>query len=223
MPGRDSFTSDDVERDSLLLVEGIEDARFFAAFLRWLGQTDIQVAQVGGKPKFRPFLINTLKNAENLSHLRRLGIVRDADTSASSALQSLRNALATAQLPAPLQAWEVAQANGLAVSLAILPDGTSPGDLEDLCMRSIEKSPEIACVDEYVECRVRASAQIVSNKQVKTKVHTFLAVGIDGNDPGLRLGEAAEAGVWDWDSPAFEGVADFLRNLSSPSSPEPPQ
>ena len=32
MPGRDSFRFNDVEGDALLLVEGIDDARFFAAF-----------------------------------------------------------------------------------------------------------------------------------------------------------------------------------------------
>jgi hypothetical protein len=223
MPGRDSFRFNDVEGDALLLVEGIDDARFFTAFLQWLGKTNVQIAQVGGKDELRPFLINILKNAPNFPRLRSLGIVRDADTSASSALQSLGNSLDTAQLPSPSQAWESAQADGLAVSLAILPDGTSPGDLENLCLRSIGKSREIECVDEYIDCRVKASAQIASNKLAKTKVHTYLAVGIDGNDPGLRLGESADAGVWDWDSPAFENVADFLRNLSSLSSPEPPK
>ena len=57
----------------------------------------------------------------------------------------------------------------------------------------------------------------------KTKVHTYLAVGIDGKDPGLRLGEAAEAGVWDWNSPAFAQITDFLSKLYSPPPTNQPE
>ena len=223
MPGKAPFVFDDVEGDVLLLVEGIEDARFFRAFLRWLGKTDVQIAHVGGKDEFRPFLINTLRNAQSLNQLRRLGIVRDADKSATSALQSLQNALVAARFPALSQALTVAQSNGLAVSLAILPDGESVGDLEELCLHSIDNTPEFACVGKYIECRVREGAQMADHRLAKTKVHTYLAVGIDGKDPGLRLGEAAEAGVWDWNSPAFAQITDFLSKLYSPPPTNQPE
>ena len=73
MPGKAPFVFDDVEGDVLLLVEGIEDARFFRAFLRWLGKIDVQIAHVGGKDEFRPFLINILRNAQSLRSVAQTG------------------------------------------------------------------------------------------------------------------------------------------------------
>ena len=213
-PKKRPFHFDDrVEHASLLLVEGIEDARFFTAIAHRLNRIDLQIVTVGGKDNFRSFLVSTLLKSDNFSRLRRLGIVRDADCSAQSTLQSLQNALVHAQLPAPSQVWVPKQAGHLTVSLAILPDGSAQGNLEDLCIRSIGNSSESTCVDQYVECRVSAGVQIANNRLAKSKVHAYLAVGRDTADPGLRLGEAAEAGVWDWNSPAFQRIIDFLQNL----------
>lgn len=213
MPGKPPFHFDDVERETLLLVEGIEDARFFNVILHRLKRDNVQIARVGGKNNFRPFLTSILSKSDNFSRLRRLGIVRDADLSAESTLRSLRDALDAAHLPVPSQAWEVEAGDRLRVSLAILPDDSSQGNLEDLCLRSIEDSPESTCVEQYVGCREGAGSQIVEYKISKARVHTYLAVGKDGADPGLRLGEAAEAGVWDWEDPAFRRIIDFLRSL----------
>lgn len=213
MPEKPPFLFRDVEGETLLLVEGIEDARFFSAILRRLKRDDVQIARVGGRNNFRPFLTSVLSKSENFSRLRRLGIVRDADLSAESTLRSLRDALDAAHLPAPSQAWEVAVGDRLHVSLAILPDGSSQGNLEDLCLRAIGNSPESMCVEQYVGCRVGAGSHIADHKISKTKVHAYLSVGKDGADPGLRLGEAAEAGVWDWEAPAFRQMVEFLHNL----------
>ncbi len=210
---RNSFHFNDVGNDTLLIVEGIEDAVFFSALVHHLERTPIQIAYAGSKEKIRPFIISTLLNSNNFSRLRRLGIVRDADKSATNTLRSLRGALADANLPAPSQPWEVAQEGQLSVSLAIMPDGSSQGNLEDLCLSSIGGSPESKCVDEYVGCRVSAGAHISDNGMAKSKVYTYLAVGKNDAKPGLRLGEAAEAGVWDWGAPEFQKVVDFITNL----------
>ena len=198
----------DLVQDSLLLVEGIDDLRFVGAFLRRLGKSNVQSVNVGGTPGFRPFLSEILTRDPNFHRLRSLGIVRDADESAASAFQSIRDTLSTSNLPAPLQPWVVALDNGLTVSVAILPDGAAPGNLEDLRLRSIEGSDELECVDQYMTCI--AGSGPPHRQLSKARLHTYLAAG---QDPGLRLGEAADAGVWDWGSSAFGPLADFLRAL----------
>ncbi len=212
MTNRKSLHFKDVTNETLLLVEGIDDALFFKAFLGHLGRTNIQVAYVGSWDRFRPVLV-MLRKAPNFALLRRLGIVRDADRSAPSTLESLSHALTDAQLPSPVRPWKVFDDGSLAVSLAILPDGSSPGNLENLCLRSIGMRPESACIDQYIECRENAGAQIADNRMAKSKVYTYLAVGKDGKKPGLRIGEAAEAGVWNWDDSEFRHLSDFLRKL----------
>ena len=215
MPKKDPFHFDnEVKSDVLLLVEGIQDARFFNAILcRWLERTDVQVVRVKGKDNFRPFLINLLPKSKGFSQLRHLGIIRDADCSATSTLQSLRNALTDAGLPAPSRAWKTEQSGQLCVTLAIVPDGSSPGNLEDLCLRSIANSSESTCVDQYIKCRESTGAQIANNRLAKSKVYAYLAVGRDSAEPGLRLGEAADANVWDWKDLAFQRIVNFLKNL----------
>lgn len=213
MSRKGRFQFDNVASDALLLVEGIDDARFCDAFLRkGLQQTSVQIAEVGGTPKFRPFITSTLKAAENLPNLRRMGIVTDADTDATAAFQRIRNALLSAGFPAPLRVWESTQSENLTVSIAVLPDGSAPGDLEGLCLRSIAGAPLTACVDEYIAC-ARAAGQEISEPN-KASLHAYLAAA--GSQPGRRIGEAAEAGVWDWQSPAFDQVRQFLLDLASP-------
>ena len=82
-------------RDAVLLVEGIDDARFFEAFLERLERADdIQIAQVSGKdPIPSDSWTGPLKRANNFPRLRRLGIIRDADSDASAAFQSLCGSL----------------------------------------------------------------------------------------------------------------------------------
>ncbi len=202
------FRFDDVEQGILLLVEGIDDARFFDAFLRSIPKVDVQVAAVGGRDGFRRILVETLLRADNLSSLHSLGVARDADTNATDAFRSVRDALAAAGLPAPAQPFENQESEGLIVSVAILPDGTSQGSLEDLCLLSMQGQEQMVCIEQYMACL--AQAGIAARQPSKARLHAYLAAG---DEPGLRIGEAADAGVWDWNSGAFNQLAEFLRAL----------
>ena len=212
MVRHDPYRFADLLRDSLLLVEGRDDARFFDAFLRRLSISHVQIAVVDGKDNFAPFLKNVLTIAPSYYRLRRLALVRDADNNPSGALRSLRSALVNAGLPAPFDpfsSWVNAQQS---VSIAILPDGESSGSLEDLCLQAIRDRPAgeaaLESVDQYIHCRNPNG--ISQSRHSKARLHSYLAVA---DDPGLRLGEAADAGVWDWDSQALQPLADFLRQL----------
>ena len=209
MTTRGRFHFDEVNRDSLLLVEGNDDARFFAAFLKSLRNgNSVQIAMVGGKDNFRPFITETLIRAPGYSRLRKLGLVRDADSSAQSAFQSLADSLRAANLPAPSQPWEAVPQGQLTVSVGILPDGTSEGDLETLCLNSIGDNAALQCGNEYLRCMEQT--RVALGHRNKARLHTFLATG---DDPGLRIGEAADAGVWDWTSPSLRQVSDFLKSF----------
>ena len=226
MPTKTPYDFDDVTSDTLLLVEGVDDAKFFDAFLRHgLNAHNVQVARVGDKDSFRPFLTTTLNNAEKFANLRRLGIIRDADTSAEAALTSLRSSLSDAQMPAPERPWGVAQSGDLRVSIALMPDVSSNGNLEELCIRAIE-DPLLECIDNYIDCITSTGHPIADNRLAKARVFAYLAPGpvatssarssdtVRRRAPGLRLGDSAEAGVWDWNSPAFAQVRRFLLDLA---------
>ena len=56
----------------------------------------------------------------------------------------------------------------------------------------------------------REKAKRQPGNLAKAKVHAWLASQVD---PDKRLGEAAQAGYWPWDSCVFESLKDFMRNL----------
>ena len=51
---------------------------------------------------------------------------------------------------------------------------------------------------------------MTSTNPTKARLQAYLAAL---PRPGLRLGEAAEAGVWPWEHPAFDPLIAFLRAL----------
>ncbi len=101
MVSRLPYQFDEAQSHSLLLVEGIDGARFMDAFLKSINKSGIQIARVGGTANFGPFLSGALVNARHLSRLNNLAIIRDADNDPKAAFRSLCALLTRANLPAP--------------------------------------------------------------------------------------------------------------------------
>jgi hypothetical protein len=148
-----------------------------------------------------------------MRHLCRrvLGVTQDADNDAGLAFQNVRDSLSTSGLATP-DAPGRAAGNSPQVRVLIIPDGSSHGILEDVCLAAIETNPELQCVDEYFLClKNRANWQPKSmTRKSKARVHTWLSSQVE---PDLRLGEAAKRGYLPWDSPAFDHIKQFLRSL----------
>ena len=205
----------------LLLVEGNDDRRFFGAMREHLGVTGIEIDSYNGKDKLRNDLAERVRNPD-FQTVASLGIVRDADNSSQSAFESVRGSLRRADLPVPDAPATPIERDGLRVSVLILPPDDDKGELENVCLNSIESAADLQCVETYFDCLSKVEPLISANHLAKARLHSYLAAGpvyaTQGNEsarrrPGLRLGEAAEAGVWDWSSPAFDRVVEFLRNL----------
>jgi len=94
------------------------------------------------------------------------------------------------------------------VSVYILPDCKGAGMLETLCLQSVAKDAVLPCVDEYLDC-IQTGGNLPGNLD-KARLHAFLA---SRPKPDLQLGEAASAGYWPWDHPAFERLKEFLLAL----------
>ena len=195
-------------KQKLLAVEGQDDRRFFGAFLKSLQISDVQVQGYGGTPNFRNFLTQLVASAQ-FNDIDVLGVVRDADRSRQSAFDSIVGALRHAGLPAPPEPIYPVTENGLTVSVLIIPPDSHHGELEDLCLSALsDDNRALACVDRYLDCVTDAGVELP--ERAKSRLHAYLAAG---NQPGRRLGEAADAGIWDWSSPAFDQVTNFLRSL----------
>ena len=198
------------DEEKLLLVEGQDEENLFEGFLRHLGIAGIRILSYRGKNNLQ----NRLKvyvDAPGFNQVQSIGIVQDADDSgAQSALQSVQSSLRNAGLPSP-QTFLSPAGDSPRVSVFIMPDNSSEGALEKLCLAAFADDPAMHCVLEFMRCvedRVEFGPE--EKDKDKARVHAFLA---SREDPELRLGEAAQRGYIPWNHPAFTDLARFLENL----------
>ena len=190
-----------------LLVEGRQDVQFFGAFLRYLEIHDTQVRDYEGKDNLLRYL-RAFTGLVGFPQVESIGIVRDADDSAQSALQSVLGSLRYAGLPEPAD-FALPAAGPPRVSIFIMPDNSGNGALEKLCLSALADETAMSCVDEFLQC-VNDRTGGGPRDADKARIHAFLA---SREDPELRLGEAAQRGYIPWNHPAFTDLAQFLRDL----------
>ena len=82
--------------------------------------------------------------------------------------------------------------------------------METLCRRSVKEAAATICVEQYLQCLEEYDAMNSTNVD-KSFAHAYLA---SAKDPMARVGEGALRGVWNFDSPAFQDISCFLRDLS---------
>lgn len=197
-----------IEKPRLLIVEGEDENRFFNSLLSSLGIANIQVMPIGGKTKIRENLGLVRKDAR--SHvLESIGIVRDADDDPDSAFQSVCDSLKMNGFSVPASEFEFTNEKPR-IGVVILPGNNAKGTLEDLCLMSEKDNPGMSCVEQYFECLKFKQGHVPSSLG-KAKIHVFLASKIA--DPTKRLGEAAEAGYWNWNNESFLTLKEFLSGL----------
>ncbi len=197
-----------INAPKVLLVEGRDDLNFFVALLNHLGDlSEIEVRYYGGKDKLRPFL-RTFVGISGFDQVTGLGIVRDADQDSSSAFASVSESLKRAGLCSPGAPFE-SFGTEPQVIVAIMPPQESQGELEDVLLAAVAGDPAIPCVDTYITC-LEAQPGTLPKKSSKTRLHAFLA---SQENPGLKIGEAAQAGYFPWEAESFAPIINFLRRI----------
>ena len=194
----------------LLLVEGRDEVRLFGALARNIGLDDVQIRDYGGRNGLRRLLANIWR-VPGYQDVESLGIVMDADDSAASAGERVRSALSAASLPVPDAPLQSTGSESPKTCYLILPPDAENGALEDVCLASVAEDPAMNCVEDYFDCVERTpSGGPRANWTSKARVHAFLS---SRERPDLRLGEAAERGVWRFGAPAFDSLKTVLRMI----------
>ena len=198
-----------IKQPKLLVVEGADDARLFKALMRYIGVSGIQVFKAGGKDNIRKML-KVIPSSPGYSKVSSIGVVRDADANAGSALQSVQGALRDANLPSPDKPLSLVE-DGIKVVVLIAPYDKLSGSIEDVCLESVAGDAAMGCVQDYLNCIKDSVAESERpNNLRKARLQAFLA---SRKRPGKRLSEAAEAGYWDFDHTAFEPFKTLLGML----------
>ncbi len=198
----------EIESRVQLLVEGNDQRNFFEAFIEHLSLADIQIQNFGDVNELRAFLL-ALVNAPGFRDIvQSVGIVRDAETSAQGAFQSVQDSLRNVRLPVPNQPEE-RTGSSPAVTVLILPGDNSPGMLETLLNETFANTPEDACINAFFEC-VEAVPTVSINNPDKARAYAYLTTK---PNPHHSVGMAAKQRYWDLDHDVFSRVRQFLREL----------
>ena len=190
-----------------LVVEGNDQLNFFRAFADHMSLTHVQIQNFGGVSELREFLAALAAEPDFDDRVERLGIVRDSETDADGAFESVQNSLRNAGLPAPERPEDFTQGRHPAVSVLILPGGGRAGMLETLVCESFAGDPVDRCIDEFFDCVGRAKLR----NPDKARAFAYLTTT---SEPRHSVGVAARQGQWKLDHAAFGGVRRFLEELA---------
>jgi hypothetical protein len=197
-----------ISNSTLLVVEGKDEEFFFAALLRQMGLSGIQVLPIGGKDRLKMNL-SLLRVSPDFSMVKSLVIIRDADDDSDSSFQSVCYCLGREGLSVPKKPGEFTGSHPR-VCVIVMPGGGTPGMLEDLCLKSVSSYSEMKCVDDFFQC-LKIKGASFPKKESKARVQVFLA---SREETMRHLGLAAEKGYWPWDSPVFSELKSLLLNCA---------
>ena len=197
-----------ITESKLLVVEGRDAEKFFIALLQKMKLKGIQVIDFGSKDIFRRFLKALIITPGFRGHVTSLGIVRDAETDAHATFDSICGTLRHLKLPVPDAPETPSGANPI-INTLILPDASTPGMLETMCLQMVADDPVMPCIDQYFDCVEQELGSLPRN-MFKARLRVFLA---SRRKPHLLMANALRANYLPWDSPAIQHVRDFLQAL----------
>ena len=199
-----------IEQPKQLFVEGSDELRIFEALLQYLDLSDVQIHDLGGIDRLRTSL-RTIVNVPGFERVRSLAVVTDANSDRHARRDQIRGALQNAGLPAPVEPLSLSSDHQLSVAYLVVPHDGPGTMMEDVCLGSVGTDPAMKCVENYFECITQAGVPGPrAHWASKARAHAFIA---SRERPHLRLGEAAQSGIWDFDSIAFSPLKDLLKLL----------
>lgn len=212
----------EITQRTFICVEGRDEVEFVCNAIRAYNVQGTQIEDFGGINDLRGFL-KLLRVRPGFSRLKRLLVIRDAEKSADRAVQSVCDALyeggflgsASGHKNRPpnskLIRYRYSTFDRLSVGVVILPwEDAQEGTLEDLCLAMIKDEMQ-ASLDLAQDFTERAAAVAPLRHPHKSRLHAYLS--IHDKCVGMKIGEAAKLGAWDWQSPKAASLRRMLEAL----------
>lgn len=200
------------ESDRIILVEGMDDALFFEAVLVELeiAAKDVEVHHVQGYPNFEDYLKALAKAPVVTSgQLIKLCVIVDADGDAVIREEDIQQKLRAAGFSAP-SAGAFQKSTGPEVGLFVLPDNSSPGELEDLFLEALKSDSRLL---EAISSLDKFDPDAAWTKRSKRLIQIMLALSEQalcaGIGRGLRNGAVPLPGA------ELDHLKDFLEEFLS--------
>lgn len=205
------------DKEHIILCEGPDDKNFIEAFLRNavfpddadLAASHVDVVSCGGKSEIGAY-ISFVNNSSVTRKLKSLLVTRDADDDPQSAEDSIAGALSRANfaVPAGPMSWTKGTPK---VGYIIFPavDGSSrAGALEDLCFSLLKDGTLLGKSRSFI-----ADVEHDNGTALKHHDKNILHAYFSATDRfvGKKIGEAANAGAFAWDSGVLKDLCRFIR------------
>ena len=201
-----------ITKEALLLVEGRDPLNFFEALCNHLSLSrQLQAMNFGGVKELGGFLVG-LRGRSGFWNVKSIGIIRDAETGAAAALQSVHTSLKHAGLTIPNEPEQLSRDGQPAVGVLILPGQDKSGMLETLLCETFVDGPECQCINAFFKCVEEQCPDANIKNRDKARARAFLATKPDSYP---SVGIAARKGYWPLDHEALEPVRTFLKSVAA--------
>jgi hypothetical protein len=203
------------DQPHLLLVEGIDAKYFLMHFLNFKNVNNVQVRNYNGITELTRYL-ETLRKLKNYDRVKSMIIIRDAEKSAVSAMQSINHSLMANKISdAAISPFKIEHKTkdlgimlfpGLDENKKLCEEGT----LEDLCLKLFNKHEIIENIEPYLEDFQEKNIRF--SRLHKNKLH--VAFSFTNEYVGLKLGETARAQGFNFESQYLEPFLHIIMQVS---------
>ncbi len=208
----------------LILCEGKDVTKFMKCYLEssTLAEdprfsNDIQTFDFGGVDSLKVFIGNLIR-MDRFETVHRILVLRDAETNVDQAIKMVQSAFRANGLTIPDRPHEWKKGSDASLPMTaftLLPACNSepvPGALEDLCWEILKdehasnmRKEVLGFIDD-----IKKNYRTISTHEHKSRLHTYFSV--NEKYISLKIGEAAMAGAFAWDSEKLEGLRSIIED-----------
>jgi len=204
----------------LILCEGKDAEGFLISYLNSDAlrfdprfSEEIQVLDFGGIGQLSSYLLN-LQNLDGFEKVKSVFVLRDSETDAAAGVNSVMKGFEVSGLPVPRSCCVWNHEGEPATAFALLPSCDSTpvdGTLEDLCWQILAGDDSAVVSDKakrFIEDIKASHPERIVSHEHKSRLHAYFSTS--DRLVSMKIGEAAKAGAFDWNSKQLAPLRDVL-------------
>lgn len=198
---------EEIQKEKVILTEGDDDKNFITKFLEFETIDGVQVISLGGQTKIR-LTLPLFFTRGDFDIIRKLAIIRDADTNSESKFESTVNHIRNNNLVPPNSINSFSNEEPNVGVYIITKLGCNYGMLEDICLETVKDTEAMNCVEIFFECINKLPNR--PENPSKSKCQAYRAA-LPISYPSV--GVAALNRIWPFEHNALDGLRVFLQNF----------
>jgi hypothetical protein len=209
------FKPEIINKEKLILTEGVDDCYFLYSLLSKKKIDNIQVSNFEGVEKLTNH-IEAIKRMDGFDNVTSILIFRDSEKSTDSACESVNNSLKKAEIiNDDITPFTMSYQNDRKIGLVLFPGFDesgkiySCGTLEHLCLRLFKEKSVNEKVKDYINDFQLKNE--IFKKLHKNELHATFS--FTDRFVGLKIGEIAKAEGFDFDSPHLSPFLEMINKM----------